>query len=116
MFELLLFTVFFILYSSLWSDYQKRHRVEPQPSQALPTPQPEVDPQPQPQPSQALEVVAPTVTLSIEVDPQPQPSQTLPSTVKELRKLASEKGIPWRNYHGKNRHMNKGELLQALSL
>jgi hypothetical protein len=92
----------------------------PQPtSQALPSPQPETTPTPQPlpspQPSQALQISSPTISLSIP-SPTPQPtSQALPTTVKELRKLATSLGLPWKNAHGVNKHLSKAELLQALS-
>ncbi len=35
--------------------------------------------------------------------------------VAELRKLATERGIQWKNTHGKNKHMKKAEMIDALS-
>jgi hypothetical protein len=85
------------------------------PPQPVVTPQPSPQPVVTPQPSQALEPSSPIVTLTIpSAPPQPSP-QPLPNTVKALRKLATDRGIVWKNVHGKNLHLNKEELLQALS-
>ncbi|MGP1387370.1 MAG: hypothetical protein ACTS2F_27670 [Thainema sp.] len=34
----------------------------------------------------------------------------------ELRKHCTDAGIKWRNVHGKNKHMRKGEMVEALAL
>ncbi len=34
---------------------------------------------------------------------------------QELRKLCSDRGIRWRNAHGKGKHLSKGQMIRALS-
>lgn len=36
-------------------------------------------------------------------------------TCDQLRSLCTERGINWRNVHGKNKHLKKAEMVSALS-
>jgi hypothetical protein len=41
-------------------------------------------------------------------------SQKIPS-VKELRAMCQDRGVKWRNANGRNRHMLKAQMVEALS-
>jgi hypothetical protein len=81
-----------------------------------PQPQPIEAPKPiegMPAPAMAQTIAAPVVSLTI---PTESSTATDYATLKtpELRKLCSAKHITWRNAKGKNAHLSKGEMIQAL--
>lgn len=45
--------------------------------------------------------------------PSASPAQKIPNNA-ELRRLCSECGITWKNFHGKNMHMKNHEMIPAL--
>lgn len=46
----------------------------------------------------------------------PEPVVPVVPNRGELRKLCQAAGVKWRNAHGKNKHLNKQEMLEALGL
>lgn len=62
-------------------------------------------------PSAIQAVPAPVKTLTLEVK-RPDYEEM---KVFDLRRHCSESGIPWRNAHGKNRHLKRAEMVTALA-
>lgn len=63
----------------------------------------------------AVEAIAPEV-----VKPKPQSLGSAAvnyesMTCEQLRSVCTERSIPWRNVHGKNKHLRKAEMLALLS-
>jgi hypothetical protein len=45
---------------------------------------------------------------------KPSEAQRKPTPVEQLRKQCQQAGIKWRNAHGKNKHLKKAEMIEAL--
>lgn len=103
MFEIFLFAAFFIFYCHLASEWEQRHTT-PAPVDDLPQ-LPELMEQ-----AAAATIAQPT---AIAVIPTAPDYASMNST--QLRKECSRRGIKCRNFHGRNKHMSKGEMLKALA-
>ncbi len=49
-------------------------------------------------------------SIAVDVDTCRYQSMTSP----ELRKFCQSIGVPWRNFHGKNKHRSRAEMLEAI--
>lgn len=62
-------------------------------------------------PAIAQSITTPTATLTLEAESVNYAEMSVPA----LRKECTAASIKWRNTHGKNRHMKKGEMIAALT-
>ncbi|MEO1445149.1 MAG: hypothetical protein AAFV46_02735 [Cyanobacteria bacterium J06635_11] len=72
---------------------------------------------------QGLTAIERSIPIAIQAVPAPAEPLTLKvkrpdyeeMKVFDLRRHCSESGVPWRNAHGKNRHLKRAEMVTALA-
>jgi hypothetical protein len=50
----------------------------------------------------------------VEQAPEQKPARRKPTPVELLRQQCQKAGIKWRDFHGKNKHLKKAEMIAAL--
>ncbi|MDX2212309.1 MAG: hypothetical protein SFY66_03375 [Oculatellaceae cyanobacterium bins.114] len=55
-----------------------------------------------------------TQSVSPKPTQEPTTARRKSTPVEELRKQCQQAGIKWRNAHGKNKHLKKAEMIEAL--
>jgi hypothetical protein len=90
-------------------------RAEATPATVAPTAAPEAPqttaPAPAPAPAMAQAISQPVATLTIRTEAPSTDYNTLKTP--QLRKLCSQRGITWRNAHGK-KHLRNAEMIEML--
>jgi hypothetical protein len=92
-------------------------RANPTPATEAPTAAPEAPqttapaPAPAPAPAMAQAISQPVATLTIRTEAPSTDYSTLKTP--QLRKLCSQRGITWRNAHGK-KHLRNAEMIEML--
>jgi hypothetical protein len=105
-------------WSVVWAYAKVGEWVDNQVASALPTePAPPAiaispeEPQEDPFDQPALVAAIPAATAPVATPATDYASMTS----AQLRKVCSQRGITWRNAHGKGRHFSKGEMIAALT-